>query len=426
MSRRASAFFAAATLLGGLLAHAGCSSSKASNGTTPPPPVEAGPVGCQPSSCSAGNQCIDDGSGKGASCHKVCTQQGECPFGWYCNDGAVTSKNGASWCVQSTTQLAQGTGQWGTPCLPAGGEGSNSACDTADGFICLGTRPTDANAYCTIAGCSQDSDCPGGWWCKTADVAPNVTTATRSFGQTRTVCVPRDYCAPCTMDHDCPPTAGGTPQHCLQVASSDGGTGGGFCTPQCAATADCALDATCNSQYTVCQPASNGPCQTDDDCPASNGTYQHCLAGQCTPECASQSDCGGSQKCDNWALCVPRAQECVGSGNFCDPCRSDADCTQGGTCVYADYSTERYCSVPVTTGSCPTSTQAGAEFNNPSTGQCPPAPAGSPASDPKLGAVACSFTKNSYVPTNQCVAFTSISDGNGGETSVFGCWSANR
>ena len=138
---------------------------------------------CDSAQCATGNACIDDGSGSGPTCHLVCTQQSDCPFNWYCNDGQPQS-----WCIQTTTAYEQGDGQWGTPCAPENGESNNKACDTGDGFACYGASPTDANAFCTVYDCHADSDCPGGWWCATVDNAPNVTTATRSFGQTHTAC----------------------------------------------------------------------------------------------------------------------------------------------------------------------------------------------------------------------------------------------
>jgi hypothetical protein len=400
----------------------GCSSSKSG----------ASGSGCDSSRCSPGNQCIDDGSGSGPACHLVCTQQSQCPAGYYCNDGAPGQPS--NWCVPATLAAAdgspftQGGGQFGTPCLPTGGEGNNGACDVADGFVCYGQSPTDAEAYCTVYGCQADSDCPGSWWCETVDVAPNVDTVKRSFGQTHTVCRPRQYCATCALDHDCPllktsPSAtGGTQQHC--VADQQGGT---FCSPQCSSNADCPLDAQCVTSFPVCLPAQGTPCESDEDCPAANSTYQHCYAGSCTPECASAADCtGSSQRCGSLGACQPRAGVCVGNGGFCDPCRSDADCAQGGgVCLDAIYSTERYCSVP-TRGACPSATQQGVTINLPGQGMCPAPPAGAPASSKTRGGVGCTFSSTTFAPPNQCIAFTSISDGNGGENPVPGCWTANR
>jgi hypothetical protein len=398
-------------------------------------------AGCDSSKCATGNQCIDDGSKDqngnpvGAQCHLVCTQQSQCPAGYYCNDGAANGQP-ANWCVAGTgVTPTQTTGLWGTPCLPSDGEGNNKACDTSDGFACFGISNTDANAFCTQFDCSQDSDCPPNWWCATVDVKPNVLTnsTARSFGNTRTVCRPRQYCAPCQEDHDCPAAANGTAQRCVPDGS---GTGTMLCSPVCSSDANCPLDASCQTAYPVCTPAQGQACTTDDECPPANGTFQHCLGGSCTPECGSASDCASGQQCGAITTCIPRAHTCVGDGTFCSPCRSDADCAPGGgVCLYADYSTERYCSVPMASGTCPPDTSGqGATINAAPKGACPAAPQGSPASAAHYGAVGCTISSTSQAPANQCVAMTSISDGQGacGPPTysdcvlVLGCWTANR
>jgi hypothetical protein len=38
----------------------------------------------------------------------------------------------------------------------------------------------------------------------------------------------------------------------------------------------------------------------------------------------------------------------------------------------------------------------------------------------------CSITSGQFAPANQCVAFTSLSDGHGNEGGAAGCWTANR
>jgi hypothetical protein len=423
MDRRSSSrlgHWLAAASLGLLAAAIGCSSGSSPSGSSAPH--------CA-SQCAAGNQCIDDGSGSGPQCHLVCTGQ-TCPFGYYCNDG-VLSGQAADWCAPNTTAVSEpdGSSPWGTPCLPTKGESSNPACDLADGFICYGVSPTDANAFCTIDGCQQDSDCPGGWWCETVNTRPNVTTAKRSFGATRTVCKPRDYCASCKMDHDCPSAANGTQQHCVALPGSGGDAAppGNYCSPQCASNADCTLDATCVTQWSVCTPAQGTSCRSDDDCPPASGTYQHCDSGTCTPECGSAADCTGTgQKCTSLSTCQPRAQACVGSGGFCSPCDSDADCTQGGYCLSAAYSTERYCSVKLEKGTCPEPDQSGYTIGAPGAGQCPPAPPGSSAAVTGKGAIGCTFSSTQLAPSNQCIALTTISNGNGGESDVLGCWTVNR
>jgi hypothetical protein len=402
--------------------------------------------------CPSGKACIDDGSGSGLSCQKICTKQADCPFDSYCNDGVISGQAN-NWCVQSTTILTQQAGQWGAPCSPG--------CDAADGFECYGVSPTDPNAFCTMIDyCIQDSDCPGGWWCAVVDVAPNLTTPKRSFGPTHAVCLPRQYCATCQMDHDCSPAADGTQQHCVQDSANNG-----FCTPQCGSNATCPLDATCQMQWGVCAqvtcksdgdcqakapaegcfsgvcqaackkdadcPASNGmpqhcgpagacvtqACASDDDCPPTSVTFQHCNAGACLPECLTAADCNsgiGDQACVPLSVCVPRAGACVGDNNFCSPCRSDADCS-GGYCVNAQYSTERFCS-HATLGAvqCPSSGALPA-------GSCPMLPGGSSAK-----AYGCTTAADrTLAPADQCIGEVAFGKAQGQVVYVAGCWSAH-
>jgi len=415
-----------------VLAVPACSGSTKASGPT-----------CDSSQCAAGNACIDDGSvdatGKplGPTCHLVCTTQAQCPFNYTCNDGTLpASQNGpgqpANWCVENTLLVSQANpGLWGTPCVPSDGEGTNKACDQSQGFACYGQTPTDANAYCTQFNCQADTDCPGGWWCETVDAQPNVLTAKRSLHKTRTVCRPRQYCATCLEDHDCPVDASGTAQHCVADPNGDGNS---YCAPGCKSDANCPLDATCGSAYPVCTPAQGAACKSDDDCPPQNGTFAHCLGGSCTPECGSQADCASGQSCGSLDVCRPRAGLCKGDGSFCSPCRSDADCATG-VCEYAAYSTERYCSVPMSSGTCPPDTTGqGIQIEPPPKGTCPAAPAGSPASDKNYGAIGCTNQATSLGPANTCLAMTSISDGQAACVAppgtdcvpVPGCWTANR
>jgi hypothetical protein len=390
----------------GLLGLLGASASACSSSSAPASPK------CDPTKCAPGNDCIDDGSGSGASCHETCTGQ-TCPFGWYCNDGQPKS-----WCVQSTLDVGPSiAGQWGTPCLPGDGEGGNKACDSNDGFSCYGVTPTDANAMCTVFGCVADSDCPGGWWCETVNTAPSVKTATRSFGKTRTVCLPRQYCATCQMDHDCPAAADGTQQHCILDANSNG-----FCSPQCASNANCALDARCKTQFNVCAPAAGATCKSDDDCPPANNTYQHCNAGTCTPECGSAADCNANQQCQPLGACVPRAGVCLGDGSFCAPCRADTDCKNGGFCLAAAYSTEHFCSQAMSSGTCPPDTTgSGATLNAPPAGSCP-----TRAGNANYKAIACTIDPTSLAPANQCLGLVVFGTATGSPADVPGCWTVNR
>ncbi len=372
---------------------------------------------CDPSQCAPHNDCVDDGSGK-PSCRLVCTQQSDCPYGYYCNDGRPKS-----WCAEMTFAFTKADGQWGTPCMPPKEEG-NPACDSADAFACYGISPTDANAFCTQLGCRADSDCQGGWWCATLNAAPNVTTAKASFGKPpRPVCVPRSYCAPCQLDHDCPMGSDGRPQYCQ--ADSQGNM---YCTSRCSPSTGCAADAKCVPHFKLCLGGAGATapqaCTRDEDCPPSARSYaQHCdfsggvgpsAMGFCAPECGSNSDCDSGQQCQNSgsSYCTPRAGVCKGDGSLCSPCRSDADCTNGD-CVYAEYSTERFCS-STAKGVCPSNAP-------PAAGMCP-AKTGAPQSG--VGCVSAPAPGMALPPTsppvNQCVGVVDL-----GGAGVLGCWSAH-
>jgi hypothetical protein len=300
-------------------------------------------------------------------------------------------------------------GQWGTSCLPGGGEQNNVACGSADNFACYGNSPSDANSFCTRFDCSADTECPTGWWCSTVNQAPNVTTDTATFGPTRTVCLPRTYCSPCQSDRDCPASADGVPQHCAADAR-----GAGYCTVECATDSNCALDAVCKNWQSLCTPSQGAACKTDDDChPTSGNVAQHCETGQCTPECGSDGDCtpaagAAAQTCQFHRLCAPRAGVCLGDGGFCSPCRSDGDCTKGYCLSGAPYSTERFCSLLSTTSPCDSMSLD---------------PMGCPAYDSSdnWAAVACLTA-----PPNQCVGLVVMGQASGQATGLPGCWTANR
>jgi hypothetical protein len=363
---------------------------------------------CESSRCAAGNACIDDGTGSGTTCHLLCTAQSDCPYGYYCNDGQLGSQ-GKNWCAPNTNYPPANPDedQWSKACPASGGE-KNAACDYANFFACYGTSPTDATSFCTEFGCSQDSDCKGGWWCSTQNVGPNVVSANETFGQTRTLCLPRWYCAPCKLDHDCSAAQDGSPQHCVPDSN-----GNGYCTPECSSTADCTLDATCVAPWDVCGPASGEACMTDDDCPPASGTFQHCEGGKCSPECGSNADCPTGETCkpQSYSVCRPRAGVCVGSGGFCSPCRSDADCTTG-FCATAGLSTERFCTAKASVAACDSS------LTDPP--GCPV-----PTASDNWKSVMCT-SGGDPAAADQCVAFVTVGAGTSEAQAVPGCWSANR
>jgi hypothetical protein len=372
--------------------------------------------GCDSSQCAAGNQCIDDGSGSGPTCHAVCVKQADCPANYLCNDGQANGGT-VSWCVPNVHAYTPGPGEWGAQCAASKGEGANPDCNWAMNFACYAQSPTDANAFCTQFACATDDECPGGWWCSTQNVGPNATSTAATYGKTRNICLPRSYCAPCKKDLDCYAPAGSTPVHC--VPDVNGAT---FCAPQCASTANCAFDATCTAPWKVCTPAAAGgqACTTDDQCPPSGSAYQHCVGGACTPECSSVAGCAAGQTCvANTTVCVPRAGVCVGDGSFCSPCRSDDDCVGKtsalstprlpGYCLSSEpYSTEHFCSAPATISDC--DAQA-------------PDPTGCPSPQPGQN---WRVTACTDVPPDQCIGVVSFGTASGTPVGIPGCWTVNR
>lgn len=266
-----------------------------------PPPasdggVEAGgPNDCDPTKCAPGNQCLSDG--KETRCRLVCATnedgtggQAACPLNYHC----VTAKPLAYCAPDKTTYAKSEKGQWGAACLAAGGLAKNEACDVDQDFWCYGVSPVDATPFCTQFQCTDDSDCRGGWWCATTNVAPNVERKGRSVGDVTTVCLPRGYCSTCATDIDCP-TVKSVRQYCV-----DDTAGSKYCAPACSSDANCNSEATC-----------------------------------------AQNDAAGL------SVCQPRAGVCRGDGSLCSPCQSDKDCPQG-VCAGSPYSTERYCTVKST------------------------------------------------------------------------------
>ena len=243
--------------------------------------------------------------GNGNAPPKGCIATAE-PNKWCCND-APAETYAQPFCKRITREIKAGPKQWGAGCNATAGLENNVDCDSAQGFFCYGTSPADGASYCTRYDCHADSECAPNFYCGTINVAPNVTTTKPTIHQTTTVCLRRDYCAPCAADLDCP-TLNGITQHCVPDDNSVG-----FCTPECSTSQNCAHDAKC-------------------------------------------VDGGIGVK-----ICYPRAGVCVGDGGLCAPCRNDADCGDDGACVRGQYTTELSCAkksaIP-----CKTGTVAGTDF----------------------------------------------------------------
>lgn len=301
-------------------------------------------------------------------------------------------------------------GPWGGSCLPSDGETPNTSCGSTQGFGCYGQSTTDASAFCTFFGCTSDANCTQGWWCATVNQAPNVTTDRPSLGATKSVCLPRTYCAPCRSDRDCAPshTTDSAPAHC--VADSQGNN---FCAPVCATSANCALDANCVEQWSMCTPGAGAMCTSDDDCPLAGGVYQHCDKSHCTPECASDAACANGQTCQPVRACVPRAGVCVGDGTFCAPCRADSDCSNGYCIDAAPYSTEHFCTTKSPALVCDPM------VDNPI--GCP-----KPARGVNWKGTHCYQAKRPPNPEFQCYGVVTLGVAGGVPQEVPGCWTANR
>jgi hypothetical protein len=324
-------------------------------GTTQPP--------CDNTKCLMNNQCIDDGTGN-IQCRLQCQSQSDCPFNFHCtaNPKAVT------YCAADKTAYMQTKGTWGNSCKPTGGVDNNPDCDFSQAFRCYAQSPTDGNAYCTQLFCNDDTDCKGGWWCATVNYAPNAVQATRSTGQTYTVCKPREYCATCKTDVDCF-SPSGIPEHCIPDKNT-----GFYCAPECQ------HDSNCNNE---------AQCATLD----------------------LSAPCSGNGKC----VCESRARECTGDGQLCSPCRSDTDCMAGGGfCVQADYSTEHFCTVK---SGVPCSVDMA---TGKLTAQCP-------MTDEANVPVGCETTDTVNVPKDQCLGIVIFGkDSTGAPVSVAGCFTPNR
>ncbi len=357
--------------------------------STPPSPPPAGAT-CDDAACGkAGNACITgyatadaekaaDPKAMALACRRPCdvtdtdvglSAQDKCPTDYHCSAGGNRKGDPGSsvaYCVKDRTPYGGTKGQWGTSCNPQQGYDVNPACDSANNFWCYANAPDDGSAICTQFQCADDYDCRGGYFCATINQGPNAKTTNRSYGKdaVTTACLPRawnlwpgSYCATCKTDVDCP-LNNGNPQHCV------GADGAGGAEKICAV--DCASDKSCNLDQ-KCMTTSEGV----------NG-------------------------------CVPRAATCKGSGDFCSPCRSDADCTDG-FCTAADYSTERFCTKK--------SGKPCSVTNNMLTSDCP----GKPADGSSAAGVSCYYRSTDGQLRDQCIGLVSF-----GGSAAPGCWTVPR
>jgi hypothetical protein len=288
---------------------------------------------CDPTKCAADNTCVDN------KCTLNCTSNLDCtPLTQDCVPAVddeskkainVCHDNGKGPIGQKCpfgTECAMATScPDGTACDPAC-TGASCACAAADckPLVCRTAGTGDADAFCTLKDCHADADCPGGFWCEAVrdphaicgtmkgnssfcgtstdacvdpsmDMANGTTYQEGPYCALRSECRPRKQCAPCTTDLDCSSIPG---QHCTQVG------------PEKVCTRDCNVDSDCDNTYS---------------CPA--------------------------------GACIPRFGACVGTGNFCEPCRTDLDC--GGKdsklgCTHPGSGSESICFDSSLSASCTT------------------------------------------------------------------------
>ncbi len=266
-------------------------------------------------SCNVkGQRCVAGPDGGLRICTHACDAQAGtmgCPIGYDCAPADPTQPSvltcnkeryafdrtsGAPLLFGKDCSLQAGTTQpeWDQACAGTGDPAPNPTCRHAPDPDSHATPRApvrnDPHAYCT-AGCNDDYDCP-------VDMR-------------------------CAVDYD-------GVQKCLRR---------GFCDV-------CLINDNCTSgEFTACVPTADGqsrycskPCGSQQDCGGVQGTF---LA------CTQTSDALGN----GGYYCLHKFGACVGTGEVCDPCRSDADCNTAanGTHCFGNESTgERMCTKPCT------------------------------------------------------------------------------
>lgn len=222
-----------------------------------------------------------------------------CPFGQaqcdtelVCPDGSAC---GPAACGGKPEQCTdQGSGAWacadGSPCCPE---------DQCAPLTCLGAGEGDADAYCSMKGCRDDVDCPGGFVCG----------------------VTREAEAICNTNKGNSNACGLSDEPCLDLATAGETYVEG---PMCALRKTCRKRGPCD------------PCQTDLDCSLSEGMVCTDVGGsnRCARSCSTDADCEVDYSCLEGA-CKPRFGSCEGDGAdaFCRPCQDDLDCGPNALCT---------------------------------------------------------------------------------------------
>jgi hypothetical protein len=258
-----------------------------------------------------GQRCVAGPGGGAPICTHACTgQTGDsgCPIGYDCTAAdpaqpttltcnkekfAFDPVSGAPLLFGKDCSLQAGTTQaeWDVACAGSGDPAPNPTCrhavDPDSRTMPPAALQNDPHAYCT-GGCNDDNDCPVEMLCG-VDYDGNKK------------CLRRGFCDPCVMNDNCV------------------------------------------GEFTACVPTTDGtsrycskPCGGDYDCGGAQGHYL---------KCSATTDSTGAEG----TFCLHKFGACVGTGEVCDPCRSQDDCKNGTRCISNIATGERMCTKACTT-----------------------------------------------------------------------------
>jgi hypothetical protein len=222
-----------------------------------------------------------------------------CPDGGFC-DPLQCGGNGAACQLNTVECNGDPNCRFGlcpdnTPCLV-------NACpvEQCKPMTCRTTGKGDADAYCTIDDCHSDAECGAGFTCAIKRDPHGICNTNPPKGD-------NDYC-------------GKTAEPCIAEADFANNGATYFEGSLCLLRKGCVKRGQCD------------PCETDLDCSlfADQLCTQVGAEKVCTRGCFSNKDCDPDYECLT-GRCIPRFGACVGTGQFCEPCRNDEDCGGKGT-----------------------------------------------------------------------------------------------
>ena len=312
-------------------------------------PCPGGDYECTASACPNGLQCdLTACGGAWQECERDEDACGE--LGEHCNIGTCKNWDKNDKCVDGLCALS-GRGCGGdihcqrctvTTCT------NDTVVTECTPFECLGgAGDGDATAYCTHHDCSEDSDCPGGYYCGISTDPRDICGPTCSGGSCsnnpqqscsgdsdcqignndfcgettelcldpsafavngaqffegsicllRKTCMKKEECAPCETNVDC---RLGRADTCVAWGEAL------VCARFCAAPADCTNDMDCLFYGKTCQASPALDCVVNEDCPKPGDV------------------------CVDRSICVPRSGSCRAANatgsKFCHHCVDDTDC----------------------------------------------------------------------------------------------------